>query len=74
MKLGIYKHVKTGNLHRVTGIAKHAETLEDMVVYETLYDNSVSKVWVRPLTLFTEIIELNGEKVPRFVHISSAKE
>ena len=66
MKLGIYKHSKKGTEYRVIGIAKHSETQEDMVVYEALYENPVSKLWVRPATMFEEIIEMNGEKVPRF--------
>lgn len=66
MKLGIYKHSKSSKDYRVIGIAKHSETLEDMVVYEALYDNPKSKLWVRPIKMFEEIIEVNGEKVPRF--------
>ncbi|MDD5165527.1 MAG: DUF1653 domain-containing protein [Candidatus Pacebacteria bacterium] len=69
MKLGIYKHSKKGTEYRVTAIAKQSETLEDMVVYEALYENPVSKVWVRPLTMFEEIIELDGKKVPRFQYM-----
>jgi len=66
MKLGNYKHSKTGKLYRVIGVAKHSETLEDVVVYETLYDNPKSKLWVRPLTMFLEKVEINGKKVLRF--------
>jgi len=66
IKTGIYKHSKTGNFYRVLGMAKHSETLEDMVYYEALYDNSKSKFWVRPLAMFTEEIEISGQKVPRF--------
>lgn len=66
MKLGIYKHAKTGNLYKVIGIAIHSETLEDMVVYECLYDNPKSKLWVRPLSMFTEKVEILGKRVPRF--------
>ena len=70
MQIGIYKHSKTGNKHRVHFIAKHSETLEDMVVYEALYNNEKSKYWVRPAKMFDEIVEVNGNKVPRFVFVA----
>lgn len=66
VKLGEYEHSKTGNHYRVIGVAKHSETLETLVVYEALYDNPRSKIWVRPLARFAEEIELNGQKVLRF--------
>lgn len=66
MKLGKYKHSKTGNFYRVLSVAKHSETLEELVVYECLYDNPKSKVWVRPLKMFLESVVINGKKVPRF--------
>lgn len=69
MKLGTYQHSKTGNYYRVHGVAKHSETLEDFVVYECLYDNPASKLWIRPLAMFIEQVELNGKKVPRFVYV-----
>lgn len=68
MKLGIYKHYK-GKEYKVIGIAKHSETLEDLVVYECLYDNPKSKLWVRPMSMFGEEIETNGKKVPRFEYL-----
>ncbi|MFZ1619925.1 MAG: DUF1653 domain-containing protein [Microgenomates group bacterium] len=66
MKLGRYKHSKTGNMYRAIGVALHSETLEEMVVYECLYDNPRSKLWVRPKHMFLEDIVLNGKSVPRF--------
>lgn len=66
VKLGKYTHSKTGNAYEVIGTAKHSETLEDLVVYKPLYDNKTSMLWVRPSKMFTETIELNGKKVPRF--------
>ena len=36
IKLGRYRHFK-GNEYEVVGLAKHSETLEDMVVYRALY-------------------------------------
>ncbi len=66
IKAGIYKHSKTGNLYKVHFLAKHSETLEDMVVYECLYENERSKFWVRPSSMFTEIVTIDGNEVPRF--------
>ena len=65
MKTGIYKHYK-GEEYRVIGVAKHSETLEDLVVYEALYNNEISKLWVRPLIMFKEEVEINGKKMQRF--------
>lgn len=65
VKLGIYQHYK-GNKYLVIGLAKHSETLEDLVVYVTLYENEMSKIWVRPVEMFLEDIEWEGNKVPRF--------
>ena len=67
IKPGIYKHSKKGTLYRVHFVAKDSETLEDMVVYEALYENSLSKFWVRPAKMWFEEVEVNGKKVPRFV-------
>jgi len=66
MKLGTYKHSKTGKQYRVIAVAKHSETLEDMVVYEALYENPLNKLWVRPKKMFVEKVEINGKKMPRF--------
>ncbi len=69
IKIGTYKHSKSGKLYKVICVAKHSETLEDFVVYEALYENEKSKFWIRPLKMFTEAIELNGAKVSRFVAV-----
>lgn len=70
MKPGIYRHSKTGNMYKAHFVAKHSETLEDFVVYEALYENDKSRYWVRPLSMFEEIVELEGKKVSRFVFVS----
>ena len=70
-KLGKYQHSKTGNFYRIIAFAKHSETLEDLVIYECLYENPRSKIWVRPLEMFFETVELNGKKVPRFKFIET---
>lgn len=62
---GIYQHYK-GEKYRVIGVAKHSESLEDLVIYEALYENETSKLWARPLSMFLEEVEVEGKKVPRF--------
>lgn len=69
IKLGKYRHYK-GKEYEVIGIAKHSETLEDMVVYKTLYDSDVSKLWVRPLAMFIETVEVGGKFMPRFEYLA----
>ncbi len=69
IKEGKYKHSKTGNYYRVIGIAKHSETLEELVIYECLYENPESKVWVRPKKMFLEKVLVGGKKVSRFEFI-----
>lgn len=67
LKPGIYRHYK-GNDYEVIGTARHSETEEWMVVYRTLYGDF--SLWVRPLTMFTEEVELDsGERVPRFAAV-----
>ncbi len=67
LKLGKYRHYKNKE-YRVVGIARHSETLEDMVIYEPLY-KSDSKFWVRPLAMFVENVEVDGKIMPRFEYI-----
>lgn len=69
MKLGKYQHSKTGNYYQVIGVAKNSETLEEFVVYEALYENPTSKLWVRPIKIFTEKVVVKGKEVPRFKFI-----
>lgn len=68
LKIGIYEHYK-GNRYRVIGVAKHSETLEDLVVYECLHENKVSKLWVRPLSMFLEEVDVDGRKISRFKYV-----
>jgi len=65
IQLGKYQHYK-GMKYLVLGVAKHSETKEDLVVYVTLYDNDLANLWVRPLAMFLEEINVDGKKVPRF--------
>lgn len=66
LKLGRYKHYK-GNEYEVIGVAKHSETPEYLVVYRELYGNH--NLWVRPLRIFIEEVEIDGKKVSRFEYI-----
>ncbi len=68
---GIYEHYK-GMRYKFHGIVRHSESLEELVLYETLYENKLGKMWVRPLEMFTEWIELDGKSVPRFRFLSQA--
>lgn len=68
IKLGKYKHYK-GKEYRVLGIAKHSEDLGELVVYEALYDNEKSKLWVRPKSMFLEEVDIDGVKIKRFEYI-----
>ena len=63
----IYKHYK-GFSYQILNIAKHSETLEDMVVYKALYGEGL--VWVRPLSMFEVEIIKDGKKIKRFELIS----
>lgn len=66
----IYKHYK-GKLYQVIDMATHSETLEEMVVYRQLYGEK--SLWVRPLVMFLENININGELRPRFSLQKSVK-
>ncbi|MEG2928086.1 MAG: DUF1653 domain-containing protein [Oscillospiraceae bacterium] len=61
--LGRYRHFK-GNEYEVLYMAKHSETLEDMVVYRALYGEG--GIWVRPAHMFLEQITRDGKTFPRF--------
>ena len=60
---GIYRHYK-GSLYQVLHTAQHSETQEALVVYRCLYGEY--GVWVRPLSMFSETVEVDGKEVARF--------
>lgn len=66
IKLGKYRHFK-GNEYEVIGIAKHSETLEEMVVYRALYGDG--GMWVRPAEMWEETVERDGQIFKRFTYI-----
>ncbi|GLC31667.1 DUF1653 domain-containing protein [Clostridium omnivorum] len=59
----IYKHFK-GNEYLVLHLARHSETLEELVVYQALYGER--GIWVRPLKMFLEQVEVDGKMMNRF--------
>lgn len=59
----LYEHYK-GLRYKIIAVARHSETLEELVVYQALYGEG--GIWVRPLTMFLENIEINGQLQPRF--------
>jgi len=67
IKIGAkYRHFK-GKEYLTLYIAKHSETLEDMVVYQALYGEC--GIWVRPLKMFLDKKEVDGEFVERFTEL-----
>ena len=65
---GLYEHYK-GARYRVLHIARHSETLEELVVYQALYGEG--GVWVRPLKMFLEEVVVAGRPQPRFRFVTS---
>jgi len=66
IKAGRYRHYK-GKDYRVIGVATHTETEEELVVYEQLYGDR--KLWVRPVHVFQEVLDIAGSRVPRFQYL-----
>ena len=60
---GIYQHYK-GQQYEVLGCAHHSETEELLVVYRALYGDY--GLWVRPFTMFSGSVVVDGEPLPRF--------
>mgnify|MGYP002512523213 FL=1 len=66
IKKGKYRHFK-GNEYEVIGIAKHSETLEEMVIYKALYGEG--GLWIRPKSMWNETVERDGKIYKRFEFI-----
>ena len=63
---GRYRHFK-GGLYEVVGVARHSETDEELVVYRPLYGDG--GLWVRPLAMFLEPVDVGDVTTPRFQRI-----
>lgn len=62
---GFYEHYK-GGLYEVLYVARHTETDEDLVVYQSLRDH---RIWVRPLAMFLGEVSLGASRYPRFTKL-----
>ena len=67
IKPGLYQHYK-GNQYEVIDTVRHSETEEVLVLYRALYGEQ--GLWVRPLEMFTESVNIDGLCIPRFEFIS----
>ena len=63
---GRYRHFK-GNEYRVLYVARHSETMEEMVVYQVLYGEG--GIWVRHASMWNETVERDGKTYRRFTYI-----
>lgn len=66
IQAGLYRHYK-GNHYEVYGVARHSESEDELVVYRALYGEY--GLWVRPLSMFVETVEINGVLQPRFAFV-----
>ena len=62
-----FQHFK-GGLYKLLLIAKDSDTLEPVVVYQAMYENS--EIWIRAGKSFFSQVNINGEEVPRFKEVS----
>lgn len=67
LRPGRYRHYK-GKDYAVFRVARHSETEELLVVYRTLYGER--GWWVRPYSMFTETVIVDGRERPRFEYIA----
>jgi hypothetical protein len=66
IKTGRYRHYK-GREYEIIGVARHSETLEELVVYRPL--NGDHGLWVRPRAMFIESVAIERRNVARFMYI-----
>lgn len=70
ISLGRYRHYKGGE-YEVLGVVRHSETLEPLVLYRPLYNDT--GLWVRPFAMFVGSVEHEGRSQPRFAWQGEAK-
>jgi hypothetical protein len=71
IKVGKYLHYK-GNFYEVLSLATHSETLEPMVVYQALYGEQ--GIWVRPASMWNEIVSTAEGDKTRFEYVGGTNE
>lgn len=59
----VYRHFK-GKKYRVLGVAKHSETLEELVIYQSMDEDKM--LWARPKKMFCSKVTVDGEEKERF--------
>ncbi len=69
---GIYRHNKKGDLYEVLGVALQTESDEALVIYRPLYENK-HELFARPYAMFTELVEINGQTMPRFEKVDTPR-
>jgi hypothetical protein len=68
---GRYRHYK-GKIYKVIGIAKHSDTLEQMVVFRSVEDER--QLWCQPLEEFKGKVRHEGAMVPMFEYLGALDE
>lgn len=61
---GWYRHYKGGE-YLVIGIALHSETKDRLVIYVDVHN----QLWARPLDMFNQWVDVNGERVRRYEYM-----
>lgn len=63
----LWKHYKEGTVYRVIGWALLEATREPLVLYQSVHS---SLVWARPLAQWIELVEHEGQRVPRYTRLA----
>lgn len=66
---GVYQHYKTKGYYKLIGLGRHSETLENMILYQSV---DTGEFWVRPARMwFDKVFDLdNGVNTTRFRWVS----
>ncbi|MBR6808290.1 MAG: DUF1653 domain-containing protein [Clostridia bacterium] len=70
LKRGIYRHYK-GGVYELLDVARHSETLEKLIIYRNV---ETGETWARPVHMWNETVEVDGESVVRFQLVDEVPE